>query len=92
MRINVILRVRHQSEHVALWIADASNVENGSVRVEGIISVGRSAVRVNVGEGDLVILYERRKMKEFGCLEVALTMRNWASDVIFQVFCPNAGL
>ena len=52
--VNMILRVRHESEHVALWVADASNVENGTIWVDGVVAVCGRAVRVDVGEGDLI--------------------------------------
>ena len=53
--MNVIFRVGHESEHVALWVANASDVENGAVRVDGVIAVRRRTVRVDVGKGDLVV-------------------------------------
>ena len=90
--MNVIFRMGHESEHVALRVANASDVENGTVRVDGVIAVGGRAVCVDVGEGDLVIFNERRKRKEFGGLEVAFTMGNGTEDGVFQTFCPNVGL
>ena len=90
--MNVIFRMGHESEHVALRVADACDVENGTVWVDGVIAVGWRTVRVDVCEGDLIVGDERRKRKGFGYLKIAFTMCNGTGDGVFQVFCPDTGL
>ena len=90
--MNVIFRVGHESEHVALRVADARDIENGAIWVNGVIAVRRRTVRVDVGESDLVVGDERRKRKRFGYLKIAFTVCDGTGDGVFQAFCPNAGL
>src|SRR5215211_675290 len=89
IRMNVILWMRHQAQNIALWIADSSNIEEGAVRIDGIIFVGRGAISIDVRKRNLVVFDKRRKRKRFGCLKVSFTMGDRTFDHFVQSFCPN---
>src|SRR5215216_3382147 len=92
VRVNVIFGVRHHAEYISLRVANPCNVLNRAVRVDGIFAIRRSSVRMGVSESNLIIFNERRKRKEFGCLEISFAMGDGTFDQIVQAFCPNAYL
>jgi hypothetical protein len=51
---NVVFGMGHQPEHIARRVADARQVEERTIGVMGINTVGRAAIRADVGQGYLV--------------------------------------
>ena len=92
VRMNMILRMRHQAEYISPWVTNPCDVMDGAVGVNRIFSIRGCAIVVGVGEGDLVVIEERRKRKKFGGLEISFAMGDGTLDQIIQAFCPNTGL
>ena len=90
--VNVIFGMRHQAEHISLWIAYAGDIEYRTIGVDRIFSICRRTVLTNISESDLVLGIERGKWKMLANLKVSFPMGDRSLDEFIQSFCPDAGL
>ena len=92
IRTNVILGVRHQAKDISLTIAYTCNIQNGAIRVGGILAVCGGAAGIGVEEGDLVFELKSRKGNVWVDLKISFAVSDRAFDEFIQAVCPNTFL
>src|SRR5574341_1323330 len=92
VRKDVIFGMRHQTEHVALGIADACNVRDRTIRVIRICAVGGRAVTRGKNQSNLIARLQSIQRRGIRKRKITFSVRDWTIDEFCETACPYTSL
>ena len=77
---DMVLRVRHQSQHISTRVANPGNVEQRAIGVMGVCTLCGMAIGQAVNQRDLIINFQLGGTLRIVRYEIALTVRHRTVD------------